>query len=361
MSKTYYQIRTHLLDPNLISEKFKYTLILRSVTITHFLIAFIALSLKVYPLFLFNLVSIATYFTLEKAIQKELYKVAFNIICLEIFAHTYLCNFLIGWEFGFSLYVLALIPVSFYISNSLKSFKEKFVYPFIYTVISFVVFISCKIFLVYREPLYHVATIRQRNLVYAFNTLVAYLMLLIFSLLFVLEIRASHIKVEMQNEELAHLASTDSLTGLLNRRKMLELVQEYEGTQNDFSLVLCDIDNFKKLNDNYGHDCGDKVLLNISKFLRSHISTPNQVCRWGGEEILILLTGSHEDSVAFTKQLCAGIAATSTNYDGHNLSVTMTFGVSSYQKGTSTIDRMIIDADQKMYYGKANGKNQVVA
>ena len=165
----------------------------------------------------------------------------------------------------------------------------------------------------------------------------------------------------MQNEELALLASTDSLTGLLNRRKMLELIQECEETQNDFSLVLCDIDNFKKLNDNYGHDCGDKVLLNISEFFRSHISAPNQVCRWGGEEILILLVGNHENAVAFSKRLCIGIAANSINYEGHKIAVTMTFGVSSYQKGISTIDRMIIDADQKMYCGKASGKNQVVA
>ncbi len=362
MKNTFRWISRHLLDPDFINENFKYTLIFRSVALTHFLITLIMLALMVYPLFIFNLVSAGVYLMMGALVKKDMYKLAFNITYIEIFAHTYLCTFLIGWSFGFSLYALALIPVSFYVSNSLKSFRDKFFYPLIYAFTSFLVFVSCKLISVYHEPLCRdVCTVNRQLLIYMFNTVVIFVMLLIFSFLFVLDIRASRIKIELQNKELAYLASTDSLTGLWNRRKMMELLRQYESTSDEFSIIICDIDNFKKFNDTYGHDCGDKVLLNVAGYFLEHVKSPHHVCRWGGEELLIFLLEDHNRSVKIAKELCAGIAQTHTDYMGKRLAVTMTFGISFYDESHPTIDSMIIDADQKMYCGKASGKNQVIS
>ena len=115
-----------------------------------------------------------------------------------------------------------------------------------------------------------------------------------------------------------------------------------------FGLIICDIDNFKKVNDTFGHESGDDVLVNTARVLMSSLRENDVVCRWGGEEFLIAIDGNKmiEDMVVVSH--------------GYSIKITMTFGVCESIPGLN-VDKLVEIADQRLYKGKQNGKNQVVS
>lgn len=175
--------------------------------------------------------------------------------------------------------------------------------------------------------------------------------------------------VEMQaallasREALAHQASHDPLTGLLNRRAILDkLDQELSRTsRHDGSLAIgmCDIDHFKQVNDTYGHQTGDDVLIGFAAILRGHLRPYDSTGRVGGEEFLAIApTASRVDAVIPFNRLCARIAASKIPTRSGELSVTVSIGVTSANAG-STADQMLEDADAALYRAKEAGRNRV--
>ena len=166
------------------------------------------------------------------------------------------------------------------------------------------------------------------------------------------------------NYELDFAAKTDQLTGIYNRRHILERIEEaFERFSKDgsaFSLVIADIDFFKKVNDEYGHDIGDKVLLMVAGMLKNSLRKYDVVARWGGEEFLLLLPDTTEIQA---EQLLEGvrnqIAQTKLWDEERNIQVTMTFGVAAIHAG-ETVDTIMNYADIALYRGKKNGRNCVV-
>lgn len=171
-------------------------------------------------------------------------------------------------------------------------------------------------------------------------------------------------KLKLAQRELEHLAMTDPLTKLLNRRsmhdKLLYESTRFERSKVPFSVVLADIDNFKQFNDQNGHDCGDFVLQSISKDIRATLRHQDLVARWGGEELLILLPETDlEGGMHLTEKIRLNIANTLYNYRSIELSITLTFGVSVYN-GQKDLEKTIKYADQALYKGKQKGKNCVM-
>lgn len=165
-------------------------------------------------------------------------------------------------------------------------------------------------------------------------------------------------------EELEKYVNYDTLTHLLNRRSMDNYLQAaYRQAKTGkavFCLMMMDIDDFKKVNDTFGHDCGDAVLRSVANTVSCGVKKNDNVFRWGGEEILILLNTDEERAVAAAERIRKDIAKDPINYrDEVDVSVTVTIGVSAYKNGASIQDLMD-DADRKLYYGKHHGKNQVV-
>ncbi len=165
-------------------------------------------------------------------------------------------------------------------------------------------------------------------------------------------------------EELEKYANFDTLTHLLNRRSMDNYLQEAYRQANtgksSFCLLMADIDDFKKVNDTYGHDCGDEVLKYVAQTISTGVKKTDNVFRWGGEEICILLNTDEERAVAAAERIRKDIEHDRVNYRNEaSVSVTVTMGVSPYRDGM-TIQAMMDDADAKLYWGKQHGKNQVV-
>ncbi len=166
------------------------------------------------------------------------------------------------------------------------------------------------------------------------------------------------------HQKLEEAAIKDPLTGLHNRRKMIEVLEaelvRTERTNQPFCIVMCDIDHFKKFNDTHGHDCGDYVLVEISKLITSTIRKQDFVGRWGGEEFLLLYPEtSSEGGRIVTEKVRSVIDNTVFIYKGTSLKITMTFGIAIHSENKS-IDEVIKLADEALYEGKKQGRNRII-
>lgn len=169
------------------------------------------------------------------------------------------------------------------------------------------------------------------------------------------EISAAYEKIDL-------MSKTDHLTKLSNRRDIFERMQkeEQQGASTVYSVVICDIDHFKTVNDTYGHSTGDKVLIKIAELLRNAVGPEDSVARWGGEEFLLLLKNT-EDNKAYgiMEKLRSSIENESFLEGNNRISITMTFGICLFD-GTTSFENCIARADKALYQGKKSGRNKVV-
>lgn len=154
---------------------------------------------------------------------------------------------------------------------------------------------------------------------------------------------------------------TDHLTKAYNRHKFFEVIERniYDNHryQYMFSIILIDIDNFKNINDTYGHNTGDQILIDLVKIIEESLRNTDYLFRWGGEEFLVLLSHCHQD---IGYQVSEKLRKNLENYDFHlpeNKKVTASFGVASYD-GCDSIEEMISNADKALYISKDQGKNK---
>lgn len=156
----------------------------------------------------------------------------------------------------------------------------------------------------------------------------------------------------------------DALTELYNRRsgdqKLRQVSAESGSSGRSFALAIGDIDLFKRINDTYGHECGDVVLKKVSAALKQHMWHQGFAARWGGEEFLLVFENA--DLETARQQLDAlmdKIRALDTLYDDQHVHLTMTFGLVCAP--SEDIHLLLKEADEKLYIGKTNGRNQVVS
>ena len=164
---------------------------------------------------------------------------------------------------------------------------------------------------------------------------------------------------------LEQYANRDTLTNLLNRRSMGDRLDRACGQaaagKGTFCLLMLDIDDFKKVNDTYGHDCGDEVLRTVANAVTCNVKKNDSVFRWGGEEILILFTADEEKAIAAGERIRRDIERDPVNYRNETeVFVTVTIGIAPYREGAS-VQALMDDADAKLYWGKRHGKNRVVS
>jgi diguanylate cyclase (GGDEF)-like protein/PAS domain S-box-containing protein len=156
------------------------------------------------------------------------------------------------------------------------------------------------------------------------------------------------------------LSITDKLTGLYNRLKLDEImlikVEEFKRYKVDFSVILIDVDDFKKVNDTYGHDIGDYVLKSIAKALKQNIRITDIVGRWGGEEFMIVCTNTNlKNTAILAENLRKKISKITFDKVGNK---TISLGVSQFTK-EDTINSIFKKADDALYKSKSSGKNKV--
>lgn len=161
------------------------------------------------------------------------------------------------------------------------------------------------------------------------------------------------------------LATTDGLTELYNHRYFQEQirmqVEQSKRYSNNFSLIIIDIDFFKKFNDTFGHQSGDAVLRQVAQTLKKNVRATDIVCRYGGEEMSIILPNTSKDEALATAQkICNRVAERTFKLTGNNEThVTISLGVSTFPFDGDSAPKIIEAADKKLYNAKNNGRNQV--
>ncbi|WP_167854891.1 sensor domain-containing diguanylate cyclase [Mangrovimicrobium sediminis] len=166
------------------------------------------------------------------------------------------------------------------------------------------------------------------------------------------------------NLQLVQMARVDHLTGVLNRRGFTEEAEEevarMQRTGTGFSIVLTDVDFFKRFNDRHGHECGDHVLRRVADILKLRTRDIDQIGRWGGEEFILLLPETDAEGAAvLAEKLRIAVEENVFEFRGEQLSLTMTFGVAAFRLGDN-LDTCIARADTALYHGKKDGRNKVM-
>ena len=194
------------------------------------------------------------------------------------------------------------------------------------------------------------------------NSIVPLLILTVNYILFSSSIQANERKLTIDNLELHMEASTDALTGLPNRRAMLYTIDRYQqaNPNSSYCLAIADIDLFKRINDTYGHQCGDYTLKELANLFKSFTGTQYAVCRWGGEEFCFFMPNLNLDQAGTAMQeLKEKTKNMPLHYGTVDFSITITIGVEEYDYH-STVEEVFERADKKLYIGKMQGRNIVV-
>lgn len=179
--------------------------------------------------------------------------------------------------------------------------------------------------------------------------------------------------------QLERMARSDMLTGLANRRDMTERLAaesaRSERHERPFAVILYDIDNFKRINDTWGHKAGDHALVAVAETIRSVIRVSDVCARWGGEEFLVLCTDTDRDQALIVAEKCrCAVEETPVRVKDEEITVTVSGGVCSSEdirshvpggtlKGKTVVDweQMVLHADTAMYTAKVQQKNKIVA
>jgi diguanylate cyclase (GGDEF)-like protein len=174
-----------------------------------------------------------------------------------------------------------------------------------------------------------------------------------------------HLKeIELLQSELREQAIRDPLTGLFNRRYMEETLDREiaRATRENYSIGICmaDIDQFKAFNDQHGHKAGDLVLKQLAEVFTTYSRAEDVVCRYGGEEFLILMPGADMDTtVRRAEDWRKAFEQSKIEFEGKQLSTTLSLGVSIFPQQGQTSDDLLKLADKALYLSKNNGRNQV--
>lgn len=163
-------------------------------------------------------------------------------------------------------------------------------------------------------------------------------------------------------KEFEYAAKHDALTGLANRREGLEQLdaeyQRYLRHGRHFSVLLMDIDLFKNVNDTYGHQVGDDMIVVVGQTLTAQCRKVDTIARWGGEEFLILLPeASPDDAVASAERIRLAVESASVDADSKKIGATISIGVATIQ-GSESIDRLLQRSDEALYQAKSEGRNR---
>lgn len=278
-------------------------------------------------------------------------KLATVLYCITNITMYFYLSYLFGERIGFNFSILVLIFIIFY--DTRESLIIKIIYTAIISVLALISWYTANI--IGNGLVTSYSDIDLVSMIHIMYT--AAEMILIAQFYYIKFAKTEESIVQYANK-LESMVNTDALTHLLNRRGFYA---EFDKLKRDtMVVVMCDIDFFKKVNDTYGHEAGDDVLICISELLNRLDQKNALVSRWGGEEFLILFYDANIDNVYYTIE---GVRIDIQNciiHSGNNdIKVTMSFGMHEFLKGDVQIDDAINDADKLLYLSKTSGRNKI--
>ena len=365
-------MKINLLDLE-INSRLKYQMMFFACAFIHTVFFLVFSFAKIYLLMTFNIFSVTLYIVGAYACGTDNFeKNALKWIILiytEITLHAIACTIHLGYDTYFFLYAMVELSISAYMlffACDKKIFVRMII---IFVCISLSALAGCQIYLSINPPLYTWAfnkTLPESttNIMRLMNISFCTIIIFVFSVLFVIEINLLIRKLNAAYDKLSYTAMHDSLTGLYNRHSLRDFFDSLDESGNEYCVALGDIDNFKKVNDTYGHDCGDEVLITVSDIIKDSMAEQDLACRWGGEEILIIMRGTRDDCLDRMNDIRSRINASVVESGKTSIKVTMTFGFADCHEVENSeknhMDSIVILVDGRLYVGKKSGKNVIV-
>ena len=255
-----------------------------------------------------------------------------------------------GNDYGFELYSMSMIPIIFVTEYMAFRIKRKRIKAFPFSIAIVVLYMISTFYVLHFGSVYEVEK-NAAKIFWISNSLIVLSFLIFYSSFSVRNI------IESENR-LNNMAHLDNLTKLYNRYYMMDKLENIESAENTAFLAMIDIDDFKKINDIYGHNAGDYVLVHIADIMRS-VCKKCTVSRWGGEEFLILYEDKIDKEKNVFEKLRKAIDSEKFVFDDQEIKVTVTIGLAE-KINDGPIDKWVQAADEKLYSGKKSGKNKVV-
>ena len=306
---------------------------------------------EAYPMAYFNIGSILFYVVMFFLLRKKHHTVFTVATYLEINLHMSLSIILCGWDVGLQIILVGIVILLFFAEYVARSLKLKYVKSVYLAPVSFVAYLGTYIVSLFYAAPYPL----PRPIVIALQVSFVIIVFAVLTLILWFFVMTTTQSQKELSEEVVH----DKLTGLPNRYYMASYFADIEkkSTSKKYWIAIADIDDFKNINDTYGHLCGDYVLKTISQLMASE-SAGIEVCRWGGEEFLLVGDEATANPEILLESIRKKVEEYPFEYDGTRMNLTLTIGM-SWKMADQSIDEWINEADKHLYYGKENGKNRV--
>ena len=292
----------------------------------------------------------ALYILFYFLIKREQMDVYVKLLYISTAIYMVAATVCLGQRPGFHLYCWALVTVTFYLDYLAHIMQTEKVNALKMSIFIVIVYLFCMWYSSRYNPVYTLDP-KIISICMYFNIFTVFSFLICYSSFI-------HKLIIESEDRLSDLAHLDQLTGLFNRRSMIEHMDNiFLSVTPQHWLAMVDIDDFKKFNDTYGHNCGDYVLVEITKIMRN-VCQGCVISRWGGEEFLIATDGISLDP-AMLELFRQAVERTNFSYEGIDLHLTVTIGIANYEPDQS-LDKWIQHADDNLYEGKRSGKNRIV-
>ena len=301
------------------------------------------------PLVILNAGSSVVYVVFLTLFKNENMRISFAYF--EIILFSAMTELISGGHFGTLNFVIGMVAVIFFMLP--YSNKKKHVYQLIGAMLAVAIsLISIFNFSLYPELLPII--LQHETCVKSMNLVITLFSLFYLSNLYLIELKTTR-------EKLDYNINHDMLTGLYNRRFFEGIMKRSkEEKETSYSVAMLDVDDFKKINDTYGHETGDKVLAAVSKCIESCLPQNGVAVRWGGEEFVLYLPQmDNAHALELLSNFRTKLAEQVVYHKNSKVSITATIGLSTGEN-IADYEEYIRQADEKLYWGKKHGKNQVV-
>ena len=303
---------------------------------------------NIMPMVYYSVAAMAGYIFYYMIIKKQKVCVYMWCVYATIVLYMAIATICLGYEYGFHLYCMSMIPIVFYSEYMSTKLHTPAPHPLLVSVTIVAVGIISSAIAIVNGPLY-VINKNVASVILACNAISVAAFLIYYTKMIV------DLVIESE-KKLNSIANIDLLTDLYSRRYMINHL-ETEGTESGGWLAMADIDDFKKINDTYGHNCGDYVLSHIAKVMKN-VCEDCVISRWGGEEFLIHSNGADID-MSVLEKLRKEVEASECIYKQQKINISVTIGAAR-KNADSNIEEWVKQADDKLYFGKNNGKNVVI-
>ena len=315
----------------------------------HVFNAFIFWVFELYPLVILNAVSSVLYVVFLTLFKNENLRISFAYF--EIILFSAMSELISGGHFGYLYFVIGMVAVIFFMLP--YSNRKKHVYQLIGAGFAVAIgLISVYDYFLYPELMNKVLLYKPFEK--SMNLVITLFSLFYLSNLYLVELRTTQ-------EKLDYNSNHDMLTGLYNRRFFESIMKRSkEEKETSFSVAMLDVDDFKKINDTYGHETGDRVLAAVSKCVEASLPQDAVAVRWGGEEFVLYLPQvDNARALEVLNDFRTRLSEQRLYHKGSRVTITATIGLCTGES-IADYEEYLRQADEKLYWGKKHGKNQIV-